>query len=50
MEHAELMKELNRILAYLFDDDDKRKNKSLKPNHKSQTRVSINNDKSKNDI
>ena len=46
MQHIELMKELNRILAYLFDDD-KEKNKSLKPNHKSQTRVTNNNDKSK---
>jgi hypothetical protein len=25
MEHSELMKELNRILSYLFDDDEKPK-------------------------
>jgi hypothetical protein len=31
MEHAELMKELNRILNYLFDDEPKQKIKEPKP-------------------
>lgn len=48
MEHSELMKELNRILAYLFDDDKKRDRET--PEKSQDTRVVHGKYKSKNDI